>query len=121
MRVEDTFTRLPPGRPPDDVATQQPVTEVQRSLVRFKISYRQQHRLVVDVQLDRLVVRDVDNGLAHSREAEGLLGMPDRPRLVEAVDEGSVGVGLPALFDIPTHAQITVADRKQRLGDAKII
>ena len=39
--------------------------------------------------------------------------MTDRPGLVEAVDEGSVGVGLPTLFDIATHAQITVADREQ--------
>ena len=47
--------------------------------------------------------------------------MTDRPRLVEAVDEGPVGVGLPALLHIPTHAEITVADREQRLRDTKII
>jgi len=91
-------------RPPDDVATQQTVTEVQGALVGLKISYRQQHRLVVDVQLDRFVVRHIDDGLAHSREAKGFFGMPDWPRLVEAVDEGAVGKGHPALLDIPPHA-----------------
>src|SRR6185436_6321969 len=47
--------------------------------------------------------------------------MPDRPCFMEAVDERSMGVGLAALFDIASHAQIAVADSEQRLGDTKII
>ena len=105
IRVELTLTRLPPGVRQMMSRRNTSVTKVQRALVGFKIGYREQHRLVVDVELDRLVVGYVDDGLADSREAEGLLGMPDRPGFVEAVDEGSVGVGLPALLDVAPHAR----------------
>ena len=98
-------TRLPAGRAPDDVAAQHAVAEVERPLVDLEVGDRQQHRLVVDVELDRLVVGDVDDGLPDPGEAERLLGVPDRPDLVEAVDEGAVGVGLAALLDVAAHAR----------------
>ena len=100
---------------------QHTVTKVQRPLVRLKISNRQQHRLVVHIKLDRFVVRDVHNRLTHAGEAEGLLGMPDRPRFMKPIDERAVIESLTAFFNIAAHAQITVADRKERLGNTKII
>ena len=108
-------------RPPDDVAAQHAVAEVQRPLVVLEVGDGQQHRLVVDVELDRLVVGDVDDGLPDPGEAERLLGVPDRPGLVEAVDEGAVGVGLPTLLDVAAHAQIAVADGEQGLGDPEVL
>ena len=39
--------------------------------------------------------------------------MPDGPGLVEAVDEGAVGVGLPPLLDVAAHAEVAVADGEQ--------
>ena len=107
-------------RPPDDVAAQHAVAEVQRPLVVLQIGDRQQQRLVVDVELHGLVVRHVHDGLPDAGEAERLLGVPDRPGLVETVDEGAVREGLAALLHVAAHPEVAVADGEQGLGDAEV-
>ena len=119
IRLDRTWTRLPAGVRQIDLAAQHPVAEVERALVGLQVGHRQQHRLVVDVELHRLVVGDVDDGLTDPREAERLLGVTDRPRLVEAVHEGAVEVGLATLLDVAAHPEIAVADGEQRLGDCR--
>ena len=44
------------------------------------------------------------------------LGVPDRPGLVEAVDEGAVLVGVAALLGVAAQAEVAVADGEERLG-----
>ena len=46
--------------------------------------------------------------------------MPDRPRLVEAVDVGAVLVGVAALLGVAAHPDVAVGDGEQRLGDAEV-
>ena len=117
MRVEETLTRLPPG-------VRQTMLRRSRSRkssarTRFRYRYRQQHRLVNTYSLIVLLSGTLTM-VWPTRAAEGLFGVPDRPRLVEAVDERSVECRSSALLDIPTHAQIAVADREKRLN-TKII
>ena len=113
IRVEDTLTRLPPGVRQMMSRCSSAVGEVQRPFVVLEVGDREQHRLVVDVELDRLVVGDIDDGLPDPGESERLLGVPDRPGLVEPVDEGAVRVGLPALLHVAAKAQVSVAHREQ--------
>ena len=106
---------------PDDVPPQYAVPEVQASLVLVQVGHAEQHGLVIDVQLHGLVVGHVDDGLPGAGEPERLLRMPDRPDLVEAVDEGAVAVGLPALLDVAAQSEVSVADREQAFGHAQVV
>ncbi len=108
-------------RAPDQVARQHPVAEIDGALVGVEIGGRQQQRLVVDVQLEQLGVGHVDDRLAGLGEAVRLLGMHDRPRLVEPVEVGAVAVGLTALLGIGSHPQIAVAECEQGLEGAEIV
>src|SRR5664280_700565 len=107
-------------RPPQDVAGQHAVGEVEGAIVGDDISDGQQQRLVVHIEPHDLGVRDVDDGLPHPGETESLLRVPDRPRLVEAVDEGAVAVAVVTLLDIATHPQVAVGDGEQGLGDSQV-
>src|SRR5690606_30215286 len=108
-------------RAPHELAPQDAVAQVERALVVDEVRDGQQERLVVDVEPDHLRVRDVDDGLAHAREPVRLLGVPDRPGLVEPVDERPVRVGLAALLDVAAHAEVAVRDGEQRLGHAEVL
>ena len=74
------------GRP-QDVPAQRAGPHVQDPLVAGEACRGQVERLVVDVELQDGGVGDVDEGLAEARQAVGLLGVDDRPRLVEAAHE----------------------------------
>ena len=121
IRWDDTWTRLPPGVRQMISRRSTPFAEVQGPLVVLDVGDAEQHRLVVDVELHGLVVGDVDDRLAGAGEAERLLGVPDRPGLVEAVDEGAVGVGLATLLDVAAQAQVAVPDGEQGLGHAEVV
>ena len=99
-------------RPPQHVAGVHAGAEVEDPLVLEQVGHRQQQWLVVDVEPDDLGVGCVDDRLPDPREPVGLLGVPDRPRLVEAVEERAVRVGLTALLDVAAHAEVAVADRE---------
>ncbi|MPN06446.1 hypothetical protein SDC9_153702 [bioreactor metagenome] len=105
---------------PDDVAAQDTVAEVDGALVLLEVGDRDVDRLVVDVELHHLGVGRVDDRLPDPGEAVRLLGVPDRPGLVEPVDEGAVCEALPALLRVAAHAEVAVADREQRLGAAQV-
>ena len=108
-------------RPPQHVAGVHAGAEVQDPLVLEQVGHRQQQWLVVDVEPDELGVGGVDDRLPDPREPVRLLGVPDRPRLVEAVEERAVRVGLTALLDVRTHAEVAVADREDALGGAEVV
>jgi hypothetical protein len=65
---------LPAGRAPQQVAGQHTVGEVQGALVGDDVGHGEQQRLVVHEEPHGLGVGDVDDGLAHPGQAEGLLG-----------------------------------------------
>ena len=69
---------------PFDVAGEHTGAEVEGALVAEHVGLGEHERLVVDVDTEDLGVGCVDDRLADPREAEGLLGVADRPRLVEA-------------------------------------
>ena len=112
---------VPARGAPQQLATEHPLGEVQGALVGHQVRDRQDHGLVVDVQLEDRRVRRADDGLAHLREPVGLLGMPDAPRLVHAVEERAVVRGVATLLVGATDAQVPVADREQRLGGAQVL
>src|SRR5918995_335779 len=75
-----------------------------------------EQRLVVDEQLEDHRVGDGAHRLARSREAVGLLGVDDRPRLVEAVDERAGVERGPSLVQRSSDTDVTVRERERRLG-----
>ena len=119
-RVERTCTRLPAGVRHSSSRVSTPDAEVEHALVVLEVGGVQQQRLVVDEQLHQLRVGHVDDGLAGLGEAERLLGVMDRPGLVEAVQERAVAVRLAALLGVGAHAEVAVADGEQRLGEAQV-
>ena len=72
-------------------------------------------RLVVDEQPDDRAVGGVDDRLPGPREAVGVLGVHDRPRLVEAVEDHAGVVRRRALVGRAAHAEVAVADREHGL------
>ena len=107
-------------RPPDQVAGERAVAEVEHPLVRLEVGVAQQQRLVVDVQLHQLGVGDVDDRLTRLGEPERLLGVVDVPRLVEPVDERAVAVRVAALLGVGAHPDVAVGDGEQRLGQPEV-
>ena len=120
IRVLRDLDPLAARRAPDQLAREHAAAEVERPLVLQQVGHRQLQRLVVDVEPDHLGVGRVDDRLPDPGEAEGLLGVLDRPGLVEAVDVGAVDVGVAALVVVAAHAEVAVADREQRLGRAEV-
>ena len=92
---------------PQQLAAQHAVAEVELALERQQLGDVEHQRLVVDVEPDDLRVGDVDDRLPDLGEAVRLLGVPDRPDLVEPVDEGAVLVGVAALRAVAAHARGT--------------
>jgi hypothetical protein len=74
------------GRP-DEVTPQDALAEVEAALVLGEPGGGQVQRLVVDVELEVGRIRHVHDRLAGARKTVGVLGVDDRPRLVEAVHE----------------------------------
>ena len=79
---------------------------------------RQEQRLVVDEQLEHRGVGDVDHRLADPSQAVGLLGVHDRPGLVEPADERARAQRRPALVEGAPDAEVAVGQREHRLGPA---
>src|SRR5699024_103115 len=94
--------------------------EVDPALVLLEVGDRQQQRLVVDVQLDHRGVRDRDHRLARAGEAEGGFGVVDRPRLVEAVEEGAVALRIAPLLGGAAHPEVAVRGREEGLHEAQV-
>ncbi|CAH0247633.1 hypothetical protein SRABI76_03160 [Microbacterium oxydans] len=105
-------------RLPDDDALEHAGAHVERAAVLPHVCHVEGHRLVVDVDAHDLGVRRVHDGLADLREPVGLLRVPDRPGLMQPVDEGAVLVGTAPLDVVATEAEVAVAHREQRLADA---
>src|SRR5699024_7289028 len=106
-------------RAPLDLAAQDAVAEVDAALVAVQVGGAHPERLVVHVDADRLGVRRVDQGLPLAGQPERVLGVEDVPRLVEAVDKGSVVGGGATLLGVPAHAQVAVAHGELRLGHSQ--
>ena len=109
---------LAAGRRPDELAAQDTVTHVERTLVRHDARRRKVQRLIVHVQLHDGDVRNVHDRLTGPREAEGLLRMDDRPRLMETVQERPRLHRRTRLLEEPTDADEAVRETEDRLGVA---
>ena len=105
---------------PQQFAAQHALAEVEGAAERLDLRRREPQLLAVDGDHDGLDVGDVDDGLPDAGEADSVLGVPDVPGLVEAVDEGAVGVRLDrALLVVATQAEVPVADREDGLALAE--
>ncbi len=120
-QVRRMSTRLPDGVDHSVSRYRYPPRKSRRRGVPQDVGLGQDERLVVDVQPDHLGVRRVDDGLPGLGEAERVLGVPDRPRLVEAVDVRAVLDPAAALVEVAAEAQVPVADGEVRLRDALFV
>ena len=109
----DVFARW--GRP-HQIASEDPVAHVEYPEVLRRACGREEQRFVVDVQLDDRRVGHVDDRLSDARQAERVLGMDDRPCLVETVDEGARLVSRDTLVRATSDAEVPVGQRECRLG-----
>jgi ABC-type sugar transport system ATPase subunit len=109
---------LPAGRRPHELASQHAGTQVEAPFVLEQTGAGQVQRLVVDVQLHQRRVRHVDDRLAGPREAVGLLGVHDRPGLVEAVEQRRRLVDRSTLVVHPADADEAVRDGEHALAPA---
>ena len=109
------------GRGPADPAAQHAGAHVEHALVLAHVRDIQRQRLVVDVDPHHLGIGSVDDRLADLGEPVRLLGMPDRERLVEPVDERAVLVREAPLELVAAQAQVAVADGEQGLGHADVV
>ena len=76
---------------------------------------REVERLAVDEQADDRAVGGADDRLAGPRQPVGVLGIDDRPGLVEAVEDRAGVVRRAALLGRAADAEVAVADREDRL------
>ena len=106
---------------PADAAAQDTRAHVERALVLAHVGDVERQRLVVDVDAHDLRVGRVDDRLPDLGEAVGLLGVADRERLVESVDERAVLVREAALDVVAAQAEVAVADGEEGLGDPDVI
>ncbi len=111
---------LAAGRAPQQGAGQDAGAQVEGALVLLEVGGRDLERLVVDVEPDHLRVGRVDDRLADPGEPERLLGVLDRPGLVEAVDVGAVAVEVAALLVVAAQPEVAVAEAEQRLGHPEV-
>jgi hypothetical protein len=100
---------------PLDLTHQDGAAHVQRAPEAREARRGEVERLVVDQQADDRAVGGVDDRLPGPREPERVLGIADRPRLVEAVENRPGGVRRRALVGRAAQPQIAVADREHRL------
>ena len=121
IRCDRTRTRLPAGVRHTRFAFEDAGAEVDAALVLVEVGAGEQQRLVVDVQLHQLGVGHVDDGLARLGEPERVLGVLDRPGLVEAVEVRAVAVRLAALLRVRPHPEVAVAEGEERLGQAEVV
>ena len=91
------------------------------ALVLAHVGDVERQRLVVDVDAHDLRVGRVDDRLADLGEAVRLLGVADRERLVEPVDERAVLVREATLGVVAAQAEVAVADREERLGHPDVV
>jgi hypothetical protein len=81
----------------------------------MQLGGRQLERLVVDEQPDDRPVRGVDDRLAGAGQAVGVLGVDDRPCLVQAVERRAGVMGRAALLGCSAEAEVAVGHREDRL------
>jgi len=107
--------------PPRQAAPQDPISEIQGAAELRQVGLGQAERLTVHADQQALGVGHVDDRLPRPGESERLLGVMDRPRLVEAVEEGAVavGVGVPLLV-IAAEAEVAVPDGEHSLDRAPV-
>ena len=121
----DTTRTFPPARVCQVISERS--TPVRKSISRRKSRHlrplgvvrRQAQHLAADRELDRLGLGRVEHRLAGAGQPEGVLGVDDRERLVEAVDVGArrFRVGRP----VGAQPEIAVADREQGAGQAAVV
>src|SRR6516165_11383974 len=73
---------------------------------------RQPEGLVIHEELDDFAVGHIANGLASLRESISAFPVYDRPRFVEAIDQGTVFRIGAAFLRAPAHAKVAVAERQ---------
>src|SRR6516225_4670005 len=73
---------------------------------------RQPEGLVIHEELDDFTVGHIANGLASLRESISAFPVYDRPRFVEAIDQGAVFRMGAAFLRAPAHAEVAVAERQ---------
>ena len=107
---------LPGGRRPLDGAPQDAGPQVEDTLVARQRPVPDVERLVVDQQAHELAVRRVDDRLALLGIPVARLGVGQRQRLEEPVQvRARDRVGF-ALVEVPAQPDVTVRQRKDRLG-----
>ena len=103
-------------RAPVHAPAQDAGAEVEDPLVLEQLAVADVEELVVDVQAQELAVGDVDHRLARLGVAVGVLGVGQRPDLVQPVEVGAgQAVGL-ALVEVAAHPDVAVGQREDRLG-----
>jgi hypothetical protein len=106
---------------PHELTGQRPGLHVQDASVAMDARRRQEQRLVIDVEFEDRRVRHADDRLAPAGKRMRLLGMHDRPRLVEAVDEHAGRGRRASLLEAAADAKKAVGEREDRLGAVDIL
>jgi hypothetical protein len=112
-RAHDDAPPLP--REELDLAREHAAAHVQRALVADERRAGEVEALAIHGQADDRGVGARDDRLARARQAERVLGVDDRPRLVEAVDDRARIAGREALLRRAAQAEEAVADREHGL------
>ena len=109
-------------RLPLDLALEHAGLHVEHALEAMQPGGGQVEGLVVDEQADDRAVGGVDDRLAGAGQTVGVLGVDDRPRLVQPVERHPGVVGRAALLGRASQAEVAVGhgedglERGQRLG-----
>ena len=96
-----------------DLAAEHAGLHVERALEAEHARGREVERLAVDGQADDRAVGGADDRLAGARQPVGVLGIDDRPGLVEAVEDRAGVVRRAALLGRAADAEVAVADRER--------
>ena len=112
---------LPRRCRPHDVPGECPRPHVEHPRILDETGDRQQQGLVVHVELEHGGVGHVDDRLAGAGKPVGVLGVHDRPGLVESVDERSRQQRWSTLLERATHAEVSVGEGEDRLGTVDVL
>ena len=102
------------------LAGEDPELHVQHALEVHEPGGREVERLVVDEQPDDRAVRRVDDRLARTGEAVGVLRVHDRPRLMEPVERDAGVVRRRAFLGGAAEAEAAVGDGEHRLRRGQV-
>jgi hypothetical protein len=109
------------GGQPEQLAAQNPVTEVERAFVAEEVRFVQSQRFVVNIKPHDLAVGGVDHDLADLGETVCGFSVADFPGLVQPVHVGAVLMSSPPLDGIAAHTEVAIANREERLSDTECL